>query len=155
MNERDTRLLKIRSRLLTQIAIGVVCEAILWATLWKIQVPDIVPNWLRIGGAIAIFNLLPLLIVHWVNWRQARTAVSDMWAFGEHNFEEVSRTLAAYMAVVALAGLALPALVPMAAVLIGMNIRRFRYERSELFALLYAGLIVAGVLIALALRARA
>jgi hypothetical protein len=64
-------------------------------------------------------------------------------------------TLAAYMAVVALAGLALPALVPMAAVLIGMNIRRFRYERSELFALLYAGLIVAGVLIALALRARA
>ena len=26
-------------------------------------------------------------------------SVSDMWAFGQHNFEEVSRTLAAYMAV--------------------------------------------------------
>jgi hypothetical protein len=50
------------------------------------------------------------------------------------------------MLAVALTGISLPALVPIAVVVIGMNIRRFRYERSEAFALLYAGLIVAAVL---------
>ena len=49
------------------------------------------------------------------------------------------------MFVVAFKELALPALVPIAVVVIGMNLRRFRYERSELFALLYAGIIVAVV----------
>jgi len=29
------------------------------------------------------------------NWTMARRAVSDMWAFGQLNFEEVSRELAA------------------------------------------------------------
>jgi hypothetical protein len=61
-------------------------------------------------------------------------------------------TLCLYMAVVIVApqNLALPALVPIAAVVIGMHWRQFRYERSELFALLYAGLIVAAILGALA-----
>jgi hypothetical protein len=40
----------------------------------------------------------------------------------------------------------LPALVPIAIVMIGMNLRRFRYSRSEVFALLYAGLIVVAVI---------
>lgn len=53
--------------------------------------------------------------------------------------------LAAYMGYVALTDIALPALVPIAVVVIGMNLREFRYERSEAFALLYAGLIVAAV----------
>ena len=53
--------------------------------------------------------------------------------------------LIGYMAVVALYGLALPALVPIAIVMIGMNIRRFKYKRDELFALLYAGVICSAV----------
>jgi hypothetical protein len=59
--------------------------------------------------------------------------------------------LALYMVFVAmpqllgLTDLALPALVPIAIVVIGMNVRQFRYDRSEAFALLYAGLIVAAV----------
>lgn len=54
--------------------------------------------------------------------------------------------LAAYMIVVALGRAeALPALVPIAVVMIGMNLKKFRYERSEAFALLYAALIVAVV----------
>jgi len=40
----------------------------------------------------------------------------------------------------------LPALVPIAIVMIGMNLRRFRYSRSEAFALLYAGIIVVAVI---------
>jgi len=61
-------------------------------------------------------------------------------------FQVLFITLFLYMAVVFLGGPALPALVPVAAVVIGMNWRRFRYERSEAFALLYVGLILSGVL---------
>jgi hypothetical protein len=54
-------------------------------------------------------------------------------------------TLAAYMFAVGVTGWAMPALVPIAVVVIGMNLRHFRYDRSEAFALLYAGVIVAAV----------
>jgi hypothetical protein len=50
--------------------------------------------------------------------------------------------LVAYMFVVALKSFDLPALVPIAAVVIGVNFKAFRYERSEAFAMLYAAIIV-------------
>ncbi len=50
--------------------------------------------------------------------------------------------LAGYMMVVAFRNIALPALVPIGVVVIGMHIKRFEYKRDELFALLYAGIIV-------------
>lgn|GEM_PF-679979 len=59
-----------------------------------------------------------------------------------------------YMAVVFLKDIALPALVPVAVVVIGMHWRRFRYERSEAFALLYAGMLLSTVLGYLVFRAR-
>jgi len=69
-------------------------------------------------------------------------------------FQVLFVTLFLYMAVVFLGGPPLPALVPVAAVVIGMNWRRFRYERSEAFALLYTGLILSGVLGFLISRSR-
>lgn len=51
--------------------------------------------------------------------------------------------LVLYMLVVFLFGIALPALVPMSIVFISSNWRYFEYDRSEKYALLYAGLIVA------------
>lgn len=54
--------------------------------------------------------------------------------------------LCAYLVTVVVGKIDLPALVPIAAVVIGVNLRAFRYERSEAFALLYAGLIVLAVL---------
>ncbi|HZO90782.1 MAG TPA: hypothetical protein VFB38_20805 [Chthonomonadaceae bacterium] len=53
--------------------------------------------------------------------------------------------LAVYMLAVGLIGWDLPALVPVGVVVIGLNWRRFRYERSEAFALLYAALIALAV----------
>ncbi len=60
-------------------------------------------------------------------------------------FVVLSGVLALYMLVVLATGTALPALVPIAAVIILMNLRRFRYDRAEAFALFYAGLIIVGV----------
>lgn len=69
-------------------------------------------------------------------------------------FQVLFVTLFLYMAVVFLGDLSLPALVPIAVVVIGMNWRRFRYERSEAFALLYAGLLLSAALAYLIFRSR-
>ncbi len=55
-------------------------------------------------------------------------------------------TLVVYMFIVFFLNLDLPALVPIAVVVIGMNLTRFRFSRSEVFAMLYAGLLVLGIL---------
>jgi hypothetical protein len=60
-------------------------------------------------------------------------------------FVALCAVLSIYMAVVAYTDIALPALVPIAVVIIGMNLRQFRYERSEAFALLYAALLLLGI----------
>ncbi len=61
-------------------------------------------------------------------------------------FAVLSLTLVCYLALVYLLSIDLPALVPIAVVVIGANMRFFRYQRSEWFALLYAGIIVACLL---------
>lgn len=61
----------------------------------------------------------------------------------KRTFQVLCVTLVVYMLYVAFSGSAMPALVPIAVVVILMNLRQFRYSRSEAFALLYAGLIVA------------
>ena len=59
-----------------------------------------------------------------------------------NTFVVLCAALSLYMLIVAFTATALPALVPIAIVVIGMNLRQFRYDRSEVFALLYAALIV-------------
>lgn len=57
-------------------------------------------------------------------------------------FKALTGVLMLYMLVVYFTGIPLPALIPIAVVVISLNFRHFKYDRSELFALLYAGLIV-------------
>ncbi len=59
-----------------------------------------------------------------------------------NTFVVLCAVLSLYMLIVAFTATALPALVPIGVVVIGMNLRQFRYDRSEAFALLYAALIV-------------
>ena len=59
-----------------------------------------------------------------------------------NTFVVLCAVLSLYMLIVAFTATALPALVPIAVVVIGMNLRQFRYDRSEAFALLYATLII-------------
>ena len=55
-------------------------------------------------------------------------------------------TLCAYMGVVILGRLDLPALIPIAVVMIGSHLDSFKYKRDEAFAMLYAGLLVVAIL---------
>jgi len=96
MNGRELRLHSIRGRLAVRVAIGFLCNALLGVVLSSRQQPTSIPNWLWIAGTLALLNLVPLLIVEWANWKGAKRAISEMWAFGQHSLEEVSRELAVY-----------------------------------------------------------
>jgi methyl-accepting chemotaxis protein len=99
MNDREIRLRRIRRRLLIQVAVGLVCNLVLYMVLSSFQGTAFIPDWSRIPGILALFNYVPFLILQWINWIGGRRAVSDMWAFGQLNFDEVSRELAVRKAV--------------------------------------------------------
>jgi methyl-accepting chemotaxis protein len=99
MTDHDLRLRRIRRRLIFQVAFGLLCNVVLFLVFSRFQGPVFIPDWLRIAGPLAVFNFVPLLIVERWNWTMARRAVTDMWAFGQLNFDEISRELAARKAV--------------------------------------------------------
>ena len=96
MNGRELRLRSIERRLVVRVAIGLLSNALLGVVLSSSRQATLIPNWLRIAGTLALLNFVPLLIVEWVNWKGAKRAISEMWAFGQLNLEGVSRGLAVY-----------------------------------------------------------
>lgn len=67
-------------------------------------------------------------------------------------FQVLCCALAGVMVLVAIKDLALPALVPIAVVVIGMNVRRFQFKRDEVFAMLYAAIIVCVIIVLLVVK---
>ena len=99
MNGRGSQLLRIRKRLLLQVAIGFVCNAAICVILCHIKSPAFVPDWVRIAGTLVLLGFAPALVMQWANWVAARNAVSGRGGLEQPNYEEVSRELAAHKAV--------------------------------------------------------
>ena len=99
MTGRDVRLQRIRQRLLAQAGIGFACNVLLCVVLSRFRFPVYIPEWIGIAGWVALINFLPLLISQWINWNRARSIVSEMWASGLCDFDEVSGELAARKAI--------------------------------------------------------
>jgi methyl-accepting chemotaxis protein len=99
MTGRELRLSYIKRRLLIHVAIGLLCNVLLCVALSFIAGPVSISVRIRIAEILALLNFVPLLIVECLTWRGAKRAVSDMWAFGQMNFEEVSRELAVRSAI--------------------------------------------------------
>jgi methyl-accepting chemotaxis protein len=99
MMDPELRLRPIKKRLFLQVALALLCNLLFLAALFRIQGRAFIVDWVRIVAALAALKLVPMLIVEWLNWTGARRAISEMWAFGQLNFEEVSRELAARKAV--------------------------------------------------------
>ena len=94
-------------------------------------------------------NAAPIAVVGFADYLFIALFFACFLRFGipaRRTFAVLCVTLVAYMAYGSQTGTDLPALVPIAAVIILTNLRQFRYERSEGFALLYAGLLVAAIL---------
>ena len=94
----NRRLRQIQKRLFIRAGVGFLGNALLLlCVVWfHHSHPDFTPQWLRIGGALVLFNLVPLLIVEWAKWVGAKRGISEMWAFGQSSLEEVSQELACH-----------------------------------------------------------
>jgi hypothetical protein len=99
MSERETRLHQIRNQLIAEGSVRAFLLALFWCFLCL--VPDTASAALRLrsAGLLFLFVLVPGLIYQWRRYRAARRTAADMWAFGTHDMGEISRALAAYMAV--------------------------------------------------------
>jgi len=99
MTGRELRLRNIKRRLFIHVAIELLCNVIVCVALSLLQGPVFAPVWIRIAGVLALLNFVPMLIIECLTWRGAKHAVLDMWAFGQMNFDEVSRELAVRSAI--------------------------------------------------------
>lgn len=99
MNERETRLRRIRNQMITEGGFRFVLLAFFWYLLCSAQEPASAALWLRSAWLLFLFVLVPGIIYKWWHYRVARRTAADMWAFGNLSFEDVSRALASYMAV--------------------------------------------------------
>jgi methyl-accepting chemotaxis protein len=97
--KREQRLSRIRQRLYRESFIRGLLLLLLWAALSYKLGPELAPYRLHIAALLLLFIVVPGLIYKRMHFAEARRAVADMWAFGELNFEEVSRELAARKAI--------------------------------------------------------
>jgi methyl-accepting chemotaxis protein len=99
MTDSNARLRRIRSRLINEGVVRAVLLALLWLCLSYALGPELAAYRLRFAGLLFLFVLLPGLIYKRVHFAEARSAVSDTWAFGHLDLDEVSRELAARKAI--------------------------------------------------------
>jgi methyl-accepting chemotaxis protein len=94
----DLRFHRIRNRLIGAMAITLLNAALIWSAFSFLLGPVPVSNRVNGAGILLLLMLLPQLILMWLNWRDARRATTEMSAFGELNFEEISHMLTAHKA---------------------------------------------------------
>lgn len=92
----SARLGRVRKRLLLQLSLGGVCDALLWLALRRLFAAAFIPFQWQMAGLILLIEGVPLLLVEWWNWRGARMTIAFMWAFGQRGFDDISRMLAAH-----------------------------------------------------------
>ena len=71
MIDRASQLRRIKKRILVQVAIGFLANVLLDVVLSRTQESASLPGWMRITVVLALLNFVPLLVVEWINWRQA------------------------------------------------------------------------------------
>jgi len=94
----ELRFRRIRIRLIGEMAITLVSATLIWFSFSFLLGP--VPDSYRVDGAgiLLLLMLSPRLFLMWLNWRDARRAMTEMWAFGQLNFDEISHMLSAHKA---------------------------------------------------------
>jgi methyl-accepting chemotaxis protein len=92
----ELRFRRIRKRLIGAMAGTLLSAILIWLAFSFLLGP--VPDSYRVNGAGILFllMLLPQLIMMWSNWMGARRAMTEMWAFGQLNFDEISHLLTAH-----------------------------------------------------------
>ena len=92
----ELRFRRIRNRLVGAMTITLLSAVLIWLAFSFLLGPVPVSYRVEVAGILLLLMLLPQLILMWVNWRNARRAMTEMWAFGPLNFDEISHMLSAH-----------------------------------------------------------
>ena len=92
--DRKLRLLRIRRRIAFESGIRISMMVTLWLWLSYGLSPALAPYRLHFAGLIFFLIFVPGLSFGLVEHQEARRAVSEMWAFGQLKFNDISRMLA-------------------------------------------------------------
>jgi methyl-accepting chemotaxis protein len=93
MPDHQTRLRRIQKRLLTNVVVSFFSTVLVWFGLYYLMGAAFTPFRQQVAWLLAVVVLVPDLILAAINTVQARRSVSKMWAFGQLNFEQISRLL--------------------------------------------------------------
>lgn len=93
MPDHQARLRRIQSRLLANVVVSFLSIVLVWCGLFYVMGPAFTPYRLETVWLLLLLVLVPDLILAIVNSVRARKSVSKMWAFGQLNFEQISRLL--------------------------------------------------------------
>jgi methyl-accepting chemotaxis protein len=99
MNEIDKRMDRIRNRLILEGMVRVGLASLLWCCMCAFPFAGKASSASTKAAAIFLLVVLPEIFYKWVGYKAGLRAVREMWAFGQRNLEEVSRTLAIWMAI--------------------------------------------------------
>jgi len=91
---REMRLGRIGSRLVRECVIRTILLFLLWLCLSYALGPGVAPYRLRFAGLIFVFIFVPSVAYGIADYREARAAISEMWAFGQLKYGDISRLLA-------------------------------------------------------------
>ena len=92
------RLRRARIRLLSQSAAGTTCTAIFYMFLFQVLGPAFDPYWRQTGVLLMALIVLPLWMVEWWNWVQARRGVAELGAAGTLSKTELALLILRRMA---------------------------------------------------------
>ena len=96
--DRRSRLSKARNRLLGQTALAYGCTLGFYLSLSYLLGPVFIPYISRTIELVFLFIAIPLLIVQWGNWRQARKGIADLGIMGTLSKTELASVTARKMA---------------------------------------------------------
>jgi methyl-accepting chemotaxis protein len=90
----QSRLRRIRKRLLIEALVRALLLTIFWIFLSYSLGPEMPHVRLRLAGLLILLVFVPGVIYKRRDLAEARRSVSDMWAFGQYRFSEISHMLA-------------------------------------------------------------
>jgi methyl-accepting chemotaxis protein len=92
--DQQPRLKKARNRLLFQTAFGLICNLLLWFSLFDILGPILVPYRLQVAALFFLFMLIPGAVLMQLNWVQARQGIAELGVVGTLTKSQLAHVLA-------------------------------------------------------------
>lgn len=80
--DRTPRLRRVRNRLLLQILLGLICDLAFYLSFSHVLGPAFIPYQGRTVGLLLVFMVIPLLMVEWRNWVEARRGIAELGIVG-------------------------------------------------------------------------